>query len=382
MSANAKFLPGSLQVRTSWFRTPHPSPYEPTAEPRTEISKQEPTNLVSFLTILIVVLGGSNAALAYEVATQRSDGPQFPLRNAAEAHNFQARLLEYIERDTSVRLDLKSSEQLRPTEISADQVCLEEYSLSPSEKDQSWEASCQSSNNPKGFLGSFKNDLKYSALSFYVQIDPLTPNYQAQPLRNEVHQFWVPPNIRTGYTQGTSILLHWMGGTMNRIAVNDAVCGSLHQIYSSATVFTQNPDTPHLLVVPFDAPRIHIYQNPRRWRPLAFHHVRIDNTQRTYSAVSTVGDRHHIAAPGSPHWMPQLIPSVYDYQDRSPKIQAGLIGNIPLLIALAAFSAPQNALVAVLTNCLRPHCWRPHQFRYPSGRERSSSFGRSRSITD
>ena len=276
-------------------------------------------------------------------------------------------------------LDLKSFEQLRLTEISADQVCLEECSLSPSEKDQSWEALCQSSNNPKGSLGSFKNDLKYSDLSFYVQIEPLTI---IRHERYAVHHFWLPPNIRTGYTQGTSVLLRWVGGTMTHIAANDAVRSSLHQIYSSATVFTQNPDTPHLLFVPFDAPRIHAYQIPEGWRPLAFNHVRIDDTQRTYSAVSTVDDRQHIAAPGSSHWIPQLLPRIYDDQIRSPRIQASLIGNIPLLITLAAFSAPPVALVAVLTNCLQPNCWRPHQFQYPAGRELSSSFGRSRSITD
>ena len=328
----------------------------------------------------MVVLTGVNASLTYKLATKAGDDPQLPVRT--KAHNLTARPQECSERETSVGPALKSSVQSRPTAIGGDQVCLEKYPLNPLGKDQSWEALWQFSNNPKGSLGSSKNDLKYSDLSFHVQIDLLTPNYQAQPSRNEAHQLWVPPNIRTGYTQGTSILLSWMGGTMTPIAVNDAVCGSLHQIYNSATVFTQNPDTPHLLVVPFDALKIHPYQSPGGWKPLNFRHVRVDKLQRTYSAVSAMGDRQRIAAPGSSHWTPQLLPRIYDDQIRSPRIQAGLIGNIPLLIALAAFSAPPAALVAVLTNCLRPNYWRPHQFQYPAGRERSSSFGRSRSITD
>lgn len=156
---------------------------------------------------------------------------------------------------------------------------------------------------------------------------------------------------------------------MTAVAANDPVNRSLHQIHSAATIFTQNPDTPHLLVVPFDAQMTHAYENPGGWRPLVFHHFRINNTQRTYSAVSANGDRQHIAAPGSPHWMPQLLPRVYDYQTGSPRIQAGLIGSLPLLIALAAFSAPPAALVGVLTNCLRPRVWRPHQYQYPAGRK-------------
>ena len=156
---------------------------------------------------------------------------------------------------------------------------------------------------------------------------------------------------------------------MTSVAPTDPIRRALHQTYNAATVFTQNPDTPHLLVVPFDAQLSHAYLNNGGWRPLVFHHVRIGNTQRTYSAVSAVGDRQHIAAQGSPHWMPQLLPWVYDYQAGSPRIQAGLIGNLPLLIALAVFSAPPAALGGVLTNCLRPGAWQPHQYRWPAGRK-------------
>lgn len=69
--------------------------------------------------------------------------------------------------------------------------------------------------------------------------------------------------------------------------------------------------------------------------------------------------------------MPQLLPSVYDCQTENPRAQAGLIGSLPLLIALAAFSAPPAALGTVLTSCLRPRSWRTHQYQYPAGRERS-----------
>ena len=208
-------------------------------------------------------------------------------------------------------------------------------------------------------------------LSFYVRIDPLEPNYQAQPIRHGPHNFWAPPNTTNGYNRRTGTLFRWMGGIMTSVAVNDPVARSLHNPHSAATVFTQNPDTPHLLVVPFDAQITHAYQNPGGWRPLVFHHIRIGNTQDTYSAVSVYGDRQHIAAPGSGHWMPQLLPRVYDYQAGSPRIQAGLIGSIPILIALAAFSAPPTALVGVLTNCVRPGSWQPHQYRYPAGRKLS-----------
>ena len=160
-----------------------------------------------------------------------------------------------------------------------------------------------------------------------------------------------------------------MNGNMTHVGPNDPVARSLHQPYSAATVFTQNPDTPHLLVVPFDAQGRNVVEYPGGWRPLFFHHVRIGNTQRTYSSVSANGDRQHIAALGASHWMPQLLPSVYNYQTGSVRIQAGLIGSLPLLIALAAFSAPPNVLVGIFTTCLQPMAWRPHQFQSPAGRK-------------
>lgn len=209
----------------------------------------------------------------------------------------------------------------------------------------------------------------FQSLSFFVRIDHLEPNYQAQPAQHGQNTYWSPPDIRTAYTHRGSILFRWHGGTMTHVLANNSIGHALHHIHSAATVFTQNPDTPHLLIVPYDARLRHANLNPGGWRPLVFRHVRIGNTQHTYSAVLANGDCQHIAAPGSPHWMPQLLPRVYDYQTGPHRTQAGLIGSLPLLIALAAFSAPSTALVGVLPASVRPRRWMPHQHHYPAGRE-------------
>ena len=208
-------------------------------------------------------------------------------------------------------------------------------------------------------------------ISFYIRLAPLTPNYQSQPARHGAHGFWVPPNIMTGYTRGPDYTFRWMNGDITHVGSNDPIGRSLHQTYSAATVFTQYPNTPRLLVVPFDAQRRNVIDSPGGWRPLAFHHIPIDDTQRTYSALSANGDRQYIAVPGPTHWMPQLLPPIYNYQGGGGKarIQAGLIGSLPLLIALAAFSAPPSVLLGVLTNCVQPMVWRRHQFEYPTGRK-------------
>ena len=205
--------------------------------------------------------------------------------------------------------------------------------------------------------------------SFYVLIDSLEPNYQAQPAQHGPHGFWAPPTIRTGYTTKISNLFHSGNSIMTHIAVNKAVARLPTEVYSTATIFTQNPDTPHLLAVPFDARIRHICHYPGAWRPLTFRHVRIANSEHTYSAVSANGDHQHIAARGTSHWMPQLLPEVYNDQSQSTRKQAGLIGSLPLLIALAAFSAPTSFLESVLTSCVRPGRWQPHQYQYPAGRK-------------
>ena len=67
--------------------------------------------------------------------------------------------------------------------------------------------------------------------------------------------------------------------------------------------------------------------------------------------------------------MPQLLPKVYDLKTGPPRIQAGLVGSLPILLSLAAFSAPPPYLLGVFRNSLIPGAWRPHQYQYPAGRK-------------
>ena len=136
--------------------------------------------------------------------------------------------------------------------------------------------------------------------------------------------------------------------------------------HSTVTVFTQRPDTDHLLAVNFDAETRNVCEEPGGWRVLTFDHY--PNGQNgTYSYVHLVGAEQHLAAPGSHDWMPQLMPAIYDYQTVNvngvpvtPRTQsAGLIGSLPLLLALAAFSAPPNSLAAAFSR-VQPGMWLPH----------------------
>ena len=153
---------------------------------------------------------------------------------------------------------------------------------------------------------------------------------------------------------------------MSKVPKNDSIRQAKLPQHSSATVFTQVPNTNHLLAVDFDAETRNVADVLGGWRILSFRHVSIDG-RSAYSSVDLYGDKQHLAGPCSSELVPQILPAIYDYQETDingrsifPKVSfAGLIGSLPLLLAMAAFSAPPDELAAAL-NCVQPGFWRPH----------------------
>ena len=170
---------------------------------------------------------------------------------------------------------------------------------------------------------------------------------------------------------GPSFFFRWIGGRLSAVSTNDSICGVNLTEYDTATVFTQRPDTPHLLAVPYDARSKDVRTVGPDWQQLTFNHEQIGDTNTYFSFVTSSGAEQHLAARGSQHWTGQLLPAWYDCDtgtEESTRNQGGLIGYLPLLFALAAFSAPPSRLL-VLTNSLQPGAWVPHQYQYPSGRK-------------
>ena len=206
-------------------------------------------------------------------------------------------------------------------------------------------------------------------LSFCVRIEPLSPDYgyHGQMIRHAEGGYWLPPNRTNGLTngQGPTLLFRWKGGRISIVPANDPIQGmDLNRyMYDTATIFTQYPDTPHLLAVPFDARTRSVYHFGRGWQYIRFIHSRVGNINAYYSYISIRGVERAIAAPGSPRWMPELLPSQHDCDHRhSTRTQAGLIGDLPLLFALAAFSAPPESLETLLSS-MQPGRWNPHGLR-------------------
>ena len=350
-----------IQVQATSQSNYHLSAQEVAAESPAKSLIRSPNTLTNSLAIFMVVLASSNAALSYKLTKQNV-----------------VHLQQYVAKAGKVTAQPQVYEECHPVATPAmirfhQYQSMESNSLIYWEKDRSWEAQWHNLNVPKGEIGgpsSLRSMSKYEKLSFFFRVDTLAPDDHAP---SGDHGLWAPPDVRIGYTRTNSDLFHWSGGYVTYAGRANPIDDELRLFHSAMTVFTQNADNPRLLCVPFDARGTYTVQRSADWRPLAFRHTRVDNSKRTYSVLSINGDHQHIAAPGSPRWTPQLLPPVYNCRKGSPRLQAGLIGSLPLLLALAAFSAPPDALIGVLTNCLRPRSWRPHHYIYPAGRESPSS---------
>ncbi|KAL8838946.1 MAG: hypothetical protein Q9176_004752 [Flavoplaca citrina] len=210
-------------------------------------------------------------------------------------------------------------------------------------------------------------------LSCLVLYEPLKPNYGIQQIRvgtDGGNRFWAPPNRKNAYIRekASAQLFRWKGGRMTSITARDL--NKKDSTYAVATIFTQYPDTTHLLAVNFDAEKKDVAEENGGWKVLSFDYLTRPGTQGVHSSVSVAGGNQQLAAPGSPAWVPQLLPTIYDYKPRAnlPRpVSAGLIGNLALLFALPAFSAQPSSLSHVLTNFIKPNKWHRHQLQ--DGRE-------------
>jgi len=209
------------------------------------------------------------------------------------------------------------------------------------------------------------------SLSFIVKIQDIRPNYTVQPNRSteSTDGFFLPPDRKEALDKGNATYFRWQHGRMSTFSdVSDLTpC-------SAATIFSQKNDTDRLLAVHFDALTRDVASYHSGWRDLSFDHLPKQDTSATYSFIVLVGGQKHLAASGSPTWTGQLLPHEYNYQRTTPDghpipsltASAGMIGSLPILIGLAAFSAPEESLTAVLTSSIKPKAWRRHNL--PTGR--------------
>ncbi|KAL9104576.1 MAG: hypothetical protein Q9163_000498 [Psora crenata] len=211
--------------------------------------------------------------------------------------------------------------------------------------------------------------------TFLFRIEPLRPNFDVQQRQTNKHGFWDPPTNRAAYKSGPGSLYQWSDGRAQRVPENDGVQRQMLQPFGAVSVFTQRPSTDHLLAVNFDV-RETAVSTQGGWRPLSFRRRSMASKNHYLTYIDPNGTSYNMPAPDTGHWIPQLLPPCYNPGAQSDAhgrlvapttVNGGLIGRLPLLIALAGFSAPESKMSAVIEQCIRPNTWRRHSL--VSGRD-------------
>ena len=241
---------------------------------------------------------------------------------------------------------------------------------------------CQSPTPPK------KPSTPFLTPAFLLSIREVEPNYQVEaPHWNRVGYF-IPSNNRAAFDgSAEEKLFRYYDGRFRSINTDDAGWRRGPGLAQKATVFSGaggEAPTEHLIATHHDVTVEDVPPDQRSgWKTLQFRSWPNHEKGPTYSVVDLLsGHEGCIAATGPDHLVEQVIPRCYDYRTprgcrSTERTFAGLIGNLPILIAMLAFSGPPEHLVSILENCLRDNRW--HRHGHPTGRK-SCSYGREQSL--
>lgn len=206
-------------------------------------------------------------------------------------------------------------------------------------------------------------------LQFLFRIDSIAPDYDVQPEDRAGDLNWRPPSIRQAIK--TNNTTHWYRWTASGIFYIGPIAGGIdHDVCS----LFYNSESSQFLGVPFDCRIASVEDNIKKkdgvgWRRLMFRHrtITFKNTCHPLSIVRLVDKSHVLASRTNPYWMPQLLPSSFKNNDYGPlingvELDTCLTGNLTLMIALAAFSAPEYYMIDAIRSCFKPPYWGLHQF--------------------
>ena len=207
-----------------------------------------------------------------------------------------------------------------------------------------------------------KKDNLSSPVSFIVRISELTPDFRSGGVQHTAHKMWDPPRAHKHMQSSLHGLYRWSDGLMEKVSLLSLADERRQlRLHNQASVFFQ-AESDHLLTTDINAATHDVVQ----WSRLFFCHDRVSQgSSGHYTSLDFAGCQLLTAAPMPLHISPQLLPGIYD-NISTRKENAGIIGELSLLIALAALSAPRKNLDEVFRSSLRPGEWRDHSF--PTGR--------------
>ncbi|EER41227.1 conserved hypothetical protein [Histoplasma capsulatum var. duboisii H88] len=208
-------------------------------------------------------------------------------------------------------------------------------------------------------------------LRFYFNIDFVQPNYEVQREIRDAQQNWYPPTDPDAVSLvATTGWRKWELGSITQAQVSGG------NNFRECSLFYDS-ERDHFLGVPLNCKKRSVGQEIKTrdarygWRRLTFKHPEPINNGNHISVLDFDAPYNVLAAPGSPRWMPELMPQTYDYNDLDENVfgNTALAGNLALLIGLAAFSGPfpehgpDVELTVEAIRAFRPPNWVPHGMR-------------------
>lgn len=190
----------------------------------------------------------------------------------------------------------------------------------------------------------------------------MTALYGNGHVPNQTSLGWIPPTKSQFLRAGNPHYFRWCNGSITRLP---SISSDKLQVYQAASIFCEAPTLP-LLAISVDATRQDVGSNPShpQWTRVQFRPCpQSGHSNQLYSYIDFVASELHTASPMPGHITPQLVPHQHNLQHGDNRRNAGLIGELTLLIGLAIFSAGPEFIASVLSTCITPGRWIPHQHR-------------------
>lgn len=193
---------------------------------------------------------------------------------------------------------------------------------------------------------------------FYFCMKSIKPDYTIQPRRvsGPPYSLWMPPDEKAFELVSHPKWYFWCRGV-----VSEASSDVVHKIktHRTTSMFWVH-GCQAFLHIPVDCTEVAVKvamggpekDMPLHWEKITFYHVEYQN--KCLSVVGYRYEKEELGAKGSPDWMPQLLPLVYEPHGPTQYTESSqLAGDLSVLLSLAAFSTPPTTEVQTIGELLR-----------------------------
>ena len=212
-------------------------------------------------------------------------------------------------------------------------------------------------------------------LQCLVKIEFIIPDWEHWSDNRHNRHDWVPPIRPLDYRQnGATPWLRWFPGRLARVA--DGEIADSEPEYDSCSLF-YDAERDLFLGVPFDCRKRSVLREMQDHQSRAYGWRRLSFEHNTYNgrnlSVLKFDDEHSVlCAPGSPSWIPELVPRSYNHNisvSGPPECDGPTVvaGKLALIFGFVAFSCETENLFEVIQRSLRPPRWVPHGLEYERG---------------